>query len=162
MPTARRCSGCGATLNDPSEGASSITCRFCGLTHDLMGTAAPRPMVIEIGRGAQRSARTAILMVLSIVALLVGIGAYVAIESTRRVSSVAERLATVPALTQDTIPRPDRAPARLAPAALATLTAFGWNALEVPPPPGGFDGFEPVAALPWAMDIARAWAATPC
>jgi hypothetical protein len=28
----------------------------------------------------------------------------------------------------------------------------------VAPPPGGFRVFDPVAALPWAMDIGRAWA----
>jgi hypothetical protein len=34
----------------------------------------------------------------------------------------------------------------------------GWKVLATAPPPGGFTAFDPVAALPWAMDIGRAWA----
>jgi hypothetical protein len=41
---------------------------------------------------------------------------------------------------------------------LATLTGFGWRTVDVPAPPGGYDAFEPVAALPWALAIGRAWA----
>ena len=32
---------------------------------------------------------------------------------------------------------------------LPDLTGVGWKAVDVPPPPGGYAAFEPVAALPW-------------
>lgn len=46
----------------------------------------------------------------------------------------------------------------LPPAELASYTGGGWKVVDAPPPPGGFASFEPAAALPWAMDIAKAWA----
>ncbi len=159
MPTARRCSGCGATLNDPSDGASTITCRFCGLTHDLGGGAASTaatPIVVTLGRPAQRSVRTVVLAILSVVLLITGIGIYIALEATRGATRMVERLSTIPTTTQR--PTTARERERLKPDALATITQFGWFDLDVPPPPGGFDAFEPVAALPWAMDIARGFA----
>ena len=34
----------------------------------------------------------------------------------------------------------------------------GWKVLATTPPEGGFTDFDPVASLPWAMAIGRAWA----
>ena len=48
----------------------------------------------------------------------------------------------------------------VAPADLAALTqGGGWKVLDVPPPAGGFVDFDPVASVPWAVTIGRAWAA---
>lgn len=164
MPTPRRCSGCGATLGDPTDDDLTVVCRFCGLRHDLndlaAGTAGPRTVVIDagaLGRGVGRTARTAVVIVAGVAALAIGMGAYVAVQSSRRLTRQLTTMSTIPA---DTTRRPGPGrDERLAPAALSSLTQFGWYALDVPPPPGGFAGFEPVAALPWAMEIARAWAA---
>lgn len=162
MPTARRCTGCGATLNDPPAGATTLTCRFCGLTHDLGVRAGAvtigAPVVIEVGQTLRRTSAVAGAAILGTVGLALGIGGYVAWRVTRetgfgtQLSTLSPRVPEVPAKTS----RP--AERLLPPADLATLTTFGWYPLDVPPPPGGFDAFEPVAALPWAMDIARAWA----
>lgn len=154
MAIPRRCSGCGATLNDPAEGATTITCRFCGLTHDLAGaTSGPRPVVIEIGpavRQTGKAIKTLVWSILAVVALVTAAGLYVAYRAMDTARDVVARTAT-------TTPR-STPPRRLVPADLATLTEYAWKELDVPPPPGGHDAFEPVAALPWAMDIARAWA----
>lgn len=162
MPTARRCAGCGATLNDTAGGASSITCRFCGLTHDLGGSAAARvgaPVVIEIGSTVRRTGTVAATAMLGVVGAALAVGGYAAWRVTRNTGMVSQ-LATLSQGVPETVahkatPPPDRA---LPPTALATVTQFGWNALDVPPPPSGFDAFEPVAALPWAVEIAQAWA----
>jgi hypothetical protein len=162
MPTARRCAGCGATLTDPAAGASTITCRFCGLTHDLGGAAAHpagAPVVIEIGSAARRTGGVAATAMLGVVGAALAVGGYAAWRVTRN-TGVGSQLATLSQRLPETVAtKASRPPDRpLAPTALATITQFGWNALDVPPPPGGFDAFEPVGALPWAMDIARAWA----
>ena len=45
------------------------------------------------------------------------------------------------------------------PADLASVPqGGGWKVLATTPPEGGFADFDPVASLPWAMAIGRAWA----
>jgi hypothetical protein len=156
MATARRCSGCGATLNDAPDNASTITCRFCGLTHDLPGSATgARPVVVEIGpvvRQTGKAIRTIVLAILAVVALVTAAGLYVAYRAMDTAREVVTR-------ATGTAPPTTPAKARsLAPADLATSLEGGWQPLEVAPPPGGYEAFEPVAALPWALDIARGWA----
>jgi hypothetical protein len=162
MPAARRCAGCGATLNDPAGDASAITCRFCGLTHDLDGSAAARvgaPVVIEIGSTVRRTGAVAATAMLGVVGAALAVGGYAAWRVTRNAGVVSQLTTLSPRVPETVTPKTTRQPdRRLAPTALATVTQFGWNALDVPPPPCGFDAFEPVAALPWAMDIAQAWA----
>ena len=48
-------------------------------------------------------------------------------------------------------------PAALTTAALEGVTA-GYHAIQVAPPAGGYGAVDPVAALPWALAIAQAWA----
>jgi hypothetical protein len=162
MATARRCAGCGATLNDPTGGANAITCRFCGLTHDLGGSAAAHragaAVVIDVGPTVRRTGAVAATAMLGVVGTALAVGGYAAWRVTRN-TGVVSQMATLSERIPETVARTSRQPdSALAPAALATITQFGWNALDVPPPPGGFDAFEPVAVLPWAMDIAQAWA----
>ena len=153
MPTARRCSGCGATLNDPVEGATTIACRFCGLTHDLPGSATgTRPVVMEIGPNVRRGGERIAGLIVAAVVLVVAGGLYVAYRAMDTAREAVNRATSG-------IPPTTPAKARsVAPAELATSTGSGWQVLDVPPTPGGFDAFDPVAALPWALDIARAWA----
>jgi hypothetical protein len=116
-------------------------------------------VVIEIGSTVRRTGTVAATAMLGVVGAALAVGGYAAWRVTRN-TGVVSQLASLSERVPETVANkttrpPDRA---LAPTALATLTQFGWNALDVPPPPGGFDAFEPVAALPWAMDIAQAWA----
>jgi hypothetical protein len=41
---------------------------------------------------------------------------------------------------------------------LPTLKERGHRPVNAPPPPGGWTTFDPVAGVPWANEIARAWA----
>lgn len=154
MPTPRRCSGCGASLGEPADDDLTIVCTFCGLRHDLNAVAgAAAPVVIQLGPSARRAGGAVIGSILAIVAAVVGLGLFLAYRTARQVTStVQDATAAVRARTAES-----RRPIGLAD--LATLTDAGWKALDAPPPPGGFTAFEPVAALPWAMTIGRAWAA---
>jgi hypothetical protein len=126
MPTARRCTGCGATLNDPPAGATTLTCRFCGLTHDLGaragGVTFGAPVVIEIGQTMRRTSAVAGAAILGTVGLAMGIGGYAAWRGTRetgpatQLSTLTRRVSEVPAKTS----RP--AERLLSPADLATVT----------------------------------------
>jgi hypothetical protein len=40
---------------------------------------------------------------------------------------------------------------------LPQMNAWGRQALDVPPPAGGYASFDPVDQLPWALRIAQAW-----
>ena len=154
MPTARRCAGCGATLRDPEPGRSTITCSFCGLTHDLASGSGPRAIVIEVGPEARRTSRTIAYVVLGVVALALAMAGWVTYEAMRRTSAAVSRVtSTLPHQTRGLTTKTS-----LTLDDLATTIERGWKPLETPPPPGGGDAFEPVAALPWAMTIARAWA----
>lgn len=154
MPTARRCSGCGAALGVPTDDDLTIVCTFCGLRHDLNEVAgAPQAVVIELGPRMRRANTAVVTAILGVVALAVGGGLYVAYRSATAVTSTVQQAT---ALATRRIA--ETAPA-LPPSELATSTSFGWKDVATDPPPGGYAAFEPVAALPWAMAIARAWAA---
>lgn len=156
MPTPRRCAGCGAALGAPTDDDLTIVCTFCGLRHDIndLAGAAGVPVTITVDvRG--RPPRLAVWLMGSLVGLVLlatALGVYLASQAT----NTARTALRIP-VTQ----RPDPAADRRRPLALtelATLTESAWKTVDAPPPPGGADGFEPDAALPWAMSIARAWA----
>ncbi|MEZ5294628.1 MAG: hypothetical protein R2745_26355 [Vicinamibacterales bacterium] len=154
MPTARRCTGCGAALGEPTDDDLTILCTFCGLRHDInaLGSAGPAPVVIELGPGMRRTNGLIVGTILAIVALSVAGGLYV---SYRAATEVTTRVTEATRSVQARAAERRRA---LAPAELSGLTEFAWKTLDVPPPPGGFAAFDPVASLPWALDIAHAWA----
>lgn len=157
MPTARRCQGCGATLREGQEGEAVITCPFCGLAYDVdAGPPGGAPVVVRVeNAGVGRAARRIILIVFAIVVLAFASSAAEFIWlSTHIPTTVIDHVSTMtPARGRD-------ASAALAPADLASITAGGgWRRLEIAPPPGGFDAFDPVGGIPWAMAIGRAWAA---
>jgi hypothetical protein len=154
LPTARRCQGCGATLGEPPPGATVVTCQFCGLAHDTT----VRVQAIHVGPTPQqvRVGRRAVWVVTIAVIVIVGVSALVpALMSLRLAQDAMSVARTLPSATTS---RPD--PRRsMAPADLAAVTlGGGWKVLETAPPPGGFADFDPVAGIPWAMAIARAWA----
>lgn len=152
MPTARRCSGCGAALGAPTDDDLTIVCTFCGLRHDLNEVAAPHAVVIELGPRMRRANTAVVTTILGVVAVAVGGGLYVAYRSATAVTSTVQQAT---ALATRRIAETARA---LPPADLASTTSFGWKDVAVDPPPGGYAAFEPVAALPWAMAVAKAWA----
>ncbi len=154
MPIARRCSGCGAALGEPTDDDLTIVCRFCGLRHDLNDVAWRAPAVVaEIGPRMLRANTVVTVAILGMVALAIGGALLLSYRTSQRMQSTLQQAA---ATTQQRLADSRRA---LAPAELANLTEYGWKTVDTPPPPGGFAAFEPVAALPWAMAIARAWAA---
>ncbi len=154
MPTPRRCSGCGAALGDPTDDDLTIVCRFCGLRHDINDLAgAATPVVVQVHAprtgGAARAIATIVLLV---VALTVGGGLYIAYRATNEVTT---RVRETTAVVQQRVADRNRP---LALTELGMLTEYAWKAVDTAPPPGGFATFDPVAALPWAMSIAHAWA----
>lgn len=155
MPVARRCSGCGAALGEPTDDDLTIVCGFCGLRHDINDlTGGPVVTVVTGGARPPASATAAkiVFAIFALVLLATGVAIYLASRSaaevTTRVQLAAETVRQRIAETKRPVP----------PAELATVPAMTWKDVEAPPPPGGFDAFEPVAALPWALGIARAWA----
>lgn len=153
MPTPRRCSGCGAALGDPTDDDLTIVCRFCGLRHDINDLAGEAtPIVVQVG-GPRRGASKAVLaVVLAVVIVPTAVGLYVAYRATNEVTTRVRE--TTDAVRQRVAER--NRP--LALTELGTLTEYAWKPVDVAPPPGGFASFDPVAALPWAMSIAHAWA----
>lgn len=154
MPVARRCSGCGAALGEPADDDLTIVCRFCGLRHDLNDLTAP-PVTVVTGAGrpvANATAATIVLAIFVLVLLVTGIGIYLAARSASEVTTRVQDAAST--VRQQAAERARAVP----PGELAAVPSMTWKDVDTPPPPGGFDAFEPVAALPWALAIARAWA----
>lgn len=153
MPTARRCSGCGAALGTPTDDDLTIVCRFCGLRHDINQLGDPdAPVVPQTGRPLGGVARAIIAGILLMVAISVGSGLYVAYRAADAVTTRVRDTAEAARQASAERSRP------LALAELGTLTEYAWKAVATTPPPGGFEAFDPVAGVPWAMTIARAWA----
>lgn len=139
----------------PTDDDLTIVCTFCGLRHDLNDLAGlgqdtvPVTIAIDLGQRANKASPWLIGIVALLVIVPTAIGVYVASRAVDTATSVVR----VP--TSRVPERP-----RLLPLAdLANLTESRWIAVDAPPLPGGVDGFEPVAALPWATAIAKAWAA---
>ena len=155
MPTARRCQGCGATLGEPEAGATVVTCQFCGLAHDstrIFPAAGQR--VVVVGHRASKTATRLILGVVALVIVVVVASALIPAWFGFRMASRAVELTR-----GDVMARLDEHKRAVAPADLGALTqGGGWKVLDVPPPTGGFTDFDPVASVPWAMTIGRAWA----
>lgn len=153
MATPRRCAGCGASLGEPTDDDLTIVCRFCGLRHDINDLAgAGAPVVVSVGRAGRSGSRAIAAVVLLIVAATVAGGLYVASRTALEVTTRVQEATTA---------AQNRAAERNRPLALAelgTFTEYAWRPVDAPAPPGGFASFDPVAALPWAMTIARAWA----
>ena len=87
------------------------------------------------------------------VAGVVAVSALVPLAGVWLASSVLDRVAP------GAVSRTGEAKRSMAPGELATLTkGGGWRVLATDPPVGGFTDFDPVASLPWAIAIGRAWA----
>lgn len=156
MATPRRCAGCGAALGVPTDDDLTIVCRFCGLRHDIndLAAAGTVPQVVVVGSRARGPVTSLIYAVLAVVALVTAGSLYVGYRAASGVSTlVRESTVTLPRRATTT----PRTPV-VALADLPGLTEFAWRAVDAPPPPEGYAVFAPVAAIPWAMTIGRAWA----
>ena len=77
MTTARRCTGCGAALGDPTDDDLTIVCRFCGLRHDINDVGgAPAQVVVQMSPTVRRANATVVLLIFAFVMALVGFGLY--------------------------------------------------------------------------------------
>ena len=153
MPTSRRCSGCGAALGDPTDDDLTIVCRFCGLRHDINDLAGEAtPVVVQVGGPRRGAGKALIAIVLAVVLVPTAVGLYVAYRATTEVTTRVRE--TTDAVRQQVADR--NRP--LALTELGTIAEYAWKVVDAAPPPGGFASFDPVAALPWAMSIAHAWA----
>jgi hypothetical protein len=115
----------------------------------------PPRAIVQIGRSAP-SSRYVGTIVGVIVAVMLGATIVPVLISTR-MASTAIQPATSSVSPQIRALQDSRRP--LKPAELADLAERRWKTLDVVPPPDGFRAFDPVAALPWATEIGRAWAA---
>lgn len=156
MPTARRCQGCGATLGEPAPGASVVTCPFCGLAHDTT-VAFPAIRITTVTTETPAHvvrARRIVWLVAGLVILAIVVSAVIPAVMGLRIAKTAiqQTLPDVTARLND-----HKRPIPPADLAVAPMSG-GWKVLDVKPPPGGFADFDPVASLPWATAIGRAWA----
>jgi hypothetical protein len=155
MPTARRCQGCGATLGEPAAGATVVTCRFCGLAHDATAASSAfgGSAAVQSPQRSRSANRIIVVVVLLVVAVIVA-GALVPAFLGLRLAQTAVGLSSADVRT-----RLNEGKRPIEPADLALAPqGGGWKVLATTPPAGGFTGFDPVASLPWAMAIGRAWA----
>lgn len=156
MPTARRCQGCGATLGEAAPGATVVTCRFCGLAHDT-GVHVPGIHVHPAGAPVRVGSRAVWVITVAVIVIIGGSALIPALMSLRLARDAVSVATTLPATRPGARVDPKKP---VPPADLAALTqGGGWKVLETAPPPGGFADFDPVAGIPWATDLARAWAA---
>lgn len=148
----RRCGGCGGPLSEAVGDGGTITCSFCGTVNEVSAPA-PQPIVIKVDavRPVMR-AGAAVAVVIGVVVSFMVIGAGAIIYQTVRPASSALTALSKEALRARELTRP------LTLTELPTLKERGHRAVNAPPPPGGWTGFDAVASLPWANDIARAWA----
>lgn len=159
-----KCASCAAPFDEVPED-TAVRCAFCGALNEPTyyvrpdKTAEPEedsnevravqvaPIVIDL-RAARpalsAAARFVTFMVFGIVLLSFGAaiwGVWVGLRA-----AFPEKVPPAPGETRWTM------------ANLAGFQDRGRRPLEVPPPPAGFQRFDPVAQLPWATTIARAWA----
>jgi hypothetical protein len=132
-----------------------VTCRFCGVVNERAQAGVPLTHAAPSGRRPGASAGTAIaVVVVAIVVVMLGWAAWVvdsAVSTTRTVTT---------ALTREASEATAAAAARatLAPADLASLDGNGgWRTIAVTPPPGDWSHVDPVTAVAWAREVARAW-----
>jgi hypothetical protein len=153
-----KCGGCGAPFDEVPED-TAVQCAFCGAVNEPTIMQRPsRPssgdfpaVQIVIDRSSiPRAARTAgkigaaaALFSTFITLLVIAIGAGGVWYGLRQ--AAPHQVPRLPFETRWTLSN------------LADLHDRGRRAIDVAAPPGGFARFDPVAQLPWATTVARAW-----
>jgi hypothetical protein len=151
----RHCAGCAAPLA-PGRPGEPVRCTFCGLVHDP--AIAPPDALSAEPAGALTGvrmylpgARLAFLVFILAILVPVGLMVYSAVRGGESLVRTAADAISVAATT-----------GRAASTAvtlndLDDLSA-GFHPLEAAPPPASYASFDAIAALPWAVTIAQAWA----
>jgi hypothetical protein len=146
-----KCPSCGAPV-EFEEIAPMARCPFCGSTLAATSGIAPAALRIDLRRArpAGRNAVRAVLVTLVVVFAGSGLLLWFSIRTVGRAVDSTLRSAER-SLPETERPLPlDR---------LATLgDTFGWVTIDAAPPPGPLGALDPVAALPWAVTVAQAWA----
>ena len=167
------CPNCGAPVELPDE-SELLSCPFCGSTlaptrampragadhPGVQGVQVGAPVVIDL-RGHRPVAKGVGLLLLIFLTAVFGFVGWVVWQTvgtaTRGIRAIANVSSSVPSTSSAS---GVRTLAQLA----ATPAMAGWLELGAAPPPGGAPGvsayaaLDPVAALPWAVAIAQAWA----
>jgi len=114
---------------------------------------AAQPIIIQVDAGrriVRPGGGPALAVSIAIMVMLAGIG-FVVYRAVRPASNALTVLSRE-ALRARELTRP------LALTELPTLKERGNRAVNAAPPPGGWTKFDPVANVPWASEIAKAWA----
>ena len=173
-----QCSNCGAPLQIQA-GAEIVGCRYCGTSNQLTSVQARLRLGLAGIRAGERAAVLGCLSVTLLSLFTVG-GVAIAVIGLSRDHASAPIVISVPPLPSPPgAPRTPGAPPiprlteltelaeRLAPARsgkasvgpseLGSIGGRGWVPVQTPPPTGSLAAFDPVANLPWALGMARAW-----
>ena len=152
----RKCGGCGGPLSEAVSVDGTITCSFCGTVNEVTAPAPPRQQVVIKMDGVVRPAMragAAVAVVVGVVVIFIVIAASVIVYQTvMRPASSGLNAVSTQALRARELSRP------LLLTELPTYKERGQRPVNAPPPPGGWKGFDAVAALPWVNEIALAWA----
>jgi hypothetical protein len=139
-------------LSEAADDRGTITCSFCGMVNEVSAPA-PQPIVIKVDTGrriVRPGGGVAFAIGVAVFVMVIGVGVVVyravrsasgALEPVRREALRAREAARPLSLTE-----------------LPTLKERGHRQVNVPPPPGGWTTFDPVAGVTWASEIAQAWA----
>ena len=151
----RHCAACAAPLA-PGEPGESVRCTFCGLVHDPPvalpdALSAAAAVAVPGVRANLPGARLAFLVFILAILVPVGLMVYSAVRGGESLVQTAADAIGVSATT-----------GRAASTAV-TLNSLddlspGFHPLDATPPLSGYASLDAVAALPWAVTIARAWA----
>ncbi len=143
------CSNCSAAL--PVEaGQDVVRCAYCGTSNRVGGLAAQ--LRVHLGGLGVGCASATLLVGL----LVLGVGAAVfALWPTQPETPAVPAVLPVPVGLPGLPQRPPEA--GMAPSELGSSTFPGWIPLAAPPMEGSYDAFDPIANLPWALRMARAW-----
>jgi hypothetical protein len=150
---ARRCEGCGGPLPEAPATATTITCQFCGVVHEISLTR-PIPTPVAARPPAQRYERSGsiwpILILFGILLLMfiLGVLAFQRLHPT---------LVKIDAMNRNA-GRTPIAGGTVSIAELSKLAEHGYRQIIAPPPPfTGWTGFDPVAGVSWARIFANSW-----
>jgi hypothetical protein len=150
-----KCPSCGAPV-EFEEIAPLARCPFCGSTlAATSGLSRQVGVTIDLRRGrpAGRNAVKAVVATLLVVFAGTGLLLWFSIRTVGRAVDATVR-PVERAIPEGKRPLPVERLASLG----ALGDTFGWVTIGAAPPPGRLDALDPVAALPWAVTIAQAWA----
>jgi hypothetical protein len=150
---ARRCQGCGAPLPESSQ--PQQTCRFCGLVHDSGTATAPTTTVHpSTGSATTRKLSRPVTLAIAVFTLLIlGVTVVPGV-----IAAYLGWKATQVALSRTVDVSPARGASAMATPATLRALPPGHHDIDAAAPAGGYSALDPVAAAPWALALAQAWA----